>query len=107
MLQRGIYRKTRLCACLFVAALVMGCSVDPALRAARVDIPSRIAGADWPELLPIGMFSVAGPTRLPSDPAAIVARATSLRARAAALRAPVITPMRRAALRAALARNGY
>lgn len=91
----------------FCAVLVLaGCSVSPSLRDARADLPTSIAGLDWPQLLPIGSFARTAPARLPDDPASLSARAASLRARAAAaFAAPVLTPARRAALLAALARN--
>ena len=96
---------------LIAAGALASCSVDPALRAARAELPRSLAGVAWPTLLPIEAFARSTPARLPTDPASLAARAASLRARAAvAFAAPVLSPERRAALIAALnaapARNG-
>jgi len=108
MLRCTIHQFRLIIAGLIVAAVVAGCSVDPELRAARVQLPRSIAGLEWPSLLPLGAFERTTPAPLPADTASLAARAASLRARgAAAFSRPVITPTRRAALRAALARSGF
>lgn len=108
MLHRTIHQVRYVICGLIVAAVVSACSVDPELRTARLSLPRTIAGLDWPALLPLGAFERRTTTPLPADTASLAARAASLRARsAAAFAGPVITPARRAVLRAALARNGY
>ncbi|MEX0971588.1 MAG: hypothetical protein WD046_14205 [Paracoccaceae bacterium] len=106
MPRRQTCRFVALTAAICAALVLAGCSVSPSLREARAELPRSLAGVDWPQLLPIGSFARTTPARLPDDPASLAARAASLRTRAAtAFAAPVLTPARRAALLAALARN--
>ncbi len=81
-----------------------GCSINDDLRDFQSTIPERISGLQWPALVPLGNFAPLGPLTTPPDTRSLAARAMALRAKAQALRGPVLEPGRAKAMRAALRR---
>lgn len=93
---------------IFVAGVaVSGCSVNDDLQQFRGTMPERISGLAWPALVPLGAFAASSPQQPVPDASSLAARAAALRLHAAALRArPVLDPARARALQTALRKYG-
>jgi hypothetical protein len=90
---------------LTVVALLQGCSSFPEVDAAQAAFTLKSGQRATPRLVPIdGLIAQAVPGRATASARdALAARATGLRARAAAMRGPVYSPATRARLAAAIA----
>ncbi len=89
---------------LLVGLALGACSINDDLRDFRSQVPDRIAGLEWLELVPLGAFAPLSPLVVVADGRSLAAQAAALRVRAAALRGPVLDPARARAMRAALRR---
>jgi len=84
--------------------LLSGCSINDDLRSYQTSVPERVRGLAWLELAPLGAFAQLSPDENIPDARNLAQKAADLRRRAAAIRGPVLDPIRASAMRAALSK---